>query len=86
MGMIIVRDPPGTLPKFLEGGEYDGEGPVPEVELVILGLTVKNNKDAANGMAECCKADPELTTPGHSSPVGMWSQSQTKECQTKQAG
>ena len=42
--MIIVRDPPGTLPKFLEGGEYDGEGPVPEVELVVLGLTVHANK------------------------------------------
>ena len=54
--MIIVRDPPGTLPKFLEGGEYDGEGPVPEVELVVLGLTVSQNVAAANGMVKCCKA------------------------------
>lgn len=56
VGMIIVRDPPGTLPKFLEGGEYDGEGPVPEVELVVLGLTVSKNVAAANGMVKCCKA------------------------------
>ena len=56
VGMIIVRDPPGTLPKFLEGGEYDGEGPVPEVELVVLGLTVHANKGRADDMVKCCKA------------------------------
>ena len=59
MGMLIVRDPPGTLPRFLERGE--GEGPVPEVELVILGLTLDNNKAFADNNVECCKAYNNLS-------------------------
>ena len=59
MGMLIVRDPPGTLPRFLERGE--GEGPVPEVELVILGLTLDNNKKFAAANVACCKAYNNLS-------------------------
>ena len=59
MGMLIVRDPPGTLPRFLERGE--GEGPVPEVELVILGLTLDNNKNYAAANVACCKAYNNLS-------------------------